>query len=191
MPRTGEALFQLVADRLDGPPTLTHEPEVTTRLRDQARTRVSEHFDTFTKGDVLVEQGQAIGEEQLILLRMEHEAAKAFSRLGDRVRRAIGILVLVAALFAADRLLHLLARAQDRSAISGTIAALCGLVVLCPRRGPPAGDQPWNAELVPVAIAAMILAIAYNPHFALDGHLRPLPPDLHGTGHAGSAISWS
>ncbi len=27
--------------------------------------------------------------------------------------------------------------------------------------------QPWDAELIPVAIAAMILAIAYNPHFAL------------------------
>ena len=27
--------------------------------------------------------------------------------------------------------------------------------------------QTWNAELVPVAIAAMILAIAYNPNFAL------------------------
>jgi cyclic-di-AMP phosphodiesterase PgpH len=28
-------------------------------------------------------------------------------------------------------------------------------------------SQTWNAELVPVAIAAMILAIAYNPNFAL------------------------
>ena len=27
--------------------------------------------------------------------------------------------------------------------------------------------QTWDAELVPVAIAAMILAIAYNPNFAL------------------------
>jgi len=76
MPRTGEVLFQLVADRIDSRPTLTHEPEVTARLRNEARARVNEHFDTFTKGDVLVEQGQAIGEEQLILLRMEHEAAQ-------------------------------------------------------------------------------------------------------------------
>ena len=27
--------------------------------------------------------------------------------------------------------------------------------------------QTWDAELVPVAIAAMIVAIAYNPNFAL------------------------
>ena len=28
-------------------------------------------------------------------------------------------------------------------------------------------DTAWDAELVPVAIAAMILAVAYNPYFAL------------------------
>ena len=28
-------------------------------------------------------------------------------------------------------------------------------------------NQTWNAEVVPVAIAAMILAIAYSPNFAL------------------------
>ena len=36
-------------------------------LRDEARNAVGEHFDTYSKGDVLVEQGQPIGEEQLIL----------------------------------------------------------------------------------------------------------------------------
>ena len=86
MPRTGEILFQLVADRIDSHPTLTHEPEVTAKLRDEARARVSDHFDTYTKGDVLVEQGQAIGEEQLILLRMEHDAARNALTLGRRVR---------------------------------------------------------------------------------------------------------
>ena len=37
MPRAGEILFQLVADRIDSHPTLTHEPEVTAKLRDEAR----------------------------------------------------------------------------------------------------------------------------------------------------------
>ena len=31
----------------------------------------------------------------------------------------------------------------------------------------PLANQTWNAEVVPVAIAAMILAIAYNPNFSL------------------------
>ena len=48
---------------------------------------------------MLVEQGQTIGEEQLILLRLEHDAAIAALGFGDRVRGALGILALVAALF--------------------------------------------------------------------------------------------
>ncbi|MGC8643283.1 MAG: HD family phosphohydrolase, partial [Isosphaeraceae bacterium] len=62
-PRIGETLFHLVAHRIDGRPTLTYEPEITARLRDEARGHVSDYFDTYSKGDVLVEQAQTIGEE--------------------------------------------------------------------------------------------------------------------------------
>ena len=41
-----------------------------------------DHYDTFTKGEVLVEQGQEIGEEALILLKLEHE--KMLSLRGQR-----------------------------------------------------------------------------------------------------------
>ena len=47
------------------------------------------------------------------------------------------------------------------------IATICGLVVLSMAVVRLLANQTWNAELVPVAIAAMILAIAYNPNFAL------------------------
>ena len=47
------------------------------------------------------------------------------------------------------------------------IATVCGLVVLCLVVVRLLAIQTWNAEVVPVAIAAMILAIAYNPNFAL------------------------
>ena len=165
-PRTGEVLFQLVADRIDSRSTLTHEPEVTARLRDEARSRVNEHFDTFTKGDVLVEQGQAIGEEQLILLRMEHEAAQCALSLGERAGRAVGILGLVAALF----LLTGYYVFWHEPRIAGDlrhITTVCGLVVLCLVVVRLLANQTWNAEVVPVAIAAMILAIAYSPNFVL------------------------
>jgi cyclic-di-AMP phosphodiesterase PgpH len=47
------------------------------------------------------------------------------------------------------------------------IATICGLVVLSLGVVRLLANQTWNAELVPVAIGAMILAIAYNPNFAL------------------------
>jgi len=165
-PRIGETLFQLVADRLDGRPTLTFQQAETTRLREAARERVGERYDTFTKGEVLVEQGQSIGEEQLILLRMEHDEAIASLSLAERLTRGIGIFSLVSALFVLTGIY--IARQQRLIATDlARTAAICGLVVICLGLVRLLANQPWNAELVPVAAAAMILAIAYNPGLGL------------------------
>ncbi|WP_246196468.1 HD family phosphohydrolase [Aquisphaera giovannonii] len=165
-PRLGEALFQLVADRIGGRPTLTFEPEVTARLREEARDAVEEKFDTYKLGQVLVEQGQSIGEEQLILLRMEHEAAVKALSVGSRCQRAAGILALVVALFLLTG--YYIYRHEPRIAESiRHIATVCGLVVVCMAVVRMLANQTWNAELVPVAIGAMMLAVAYDPNFAL------------------------
>ncbi len=165
-PRIGETLFQLVADRLDGRPTLTFQQAETNRLREAARARVSERFDTYTKGEVLVEQGQSIGEEQLILLRVEHDEAIASLTLAEKLTRGVGIFCLVSALFALTGIY--MARQQKVIAADiGRAAAICALAVICLGLVRLLAAQPWNAELVPVAVAAMILAIAYNPGFGL------------------------
>src|SRR5205823_11717498 len=119
-----------------------------------------------TRGEVLVEQGQTIGEEQLILLRLEHDAAVASLGFGDRARRALGILALVAALYILTG--YYVGRHDVRFVREPRrLAVICGLVVLSLGLVRVLGMQNWNAELVPVAIAAMIIAIAYNPNFAL------------------------
>ncbi len=165
-PRIGPVLFSLIADRLDGAPTLTFEAEATAALREQARRRVPDHFDTYTRGEVLVEQGQTIGEEQLILLRLEHDAAVAALSFGQRARRALGILGLVIALYVLTG--YYVWRHEVRFVHEPRrIAMVCGLVVLALGLVRVLGMQTWDAELVPVAIAAMIVAIASNPNFAL------------------------
>ncbi len=164
--RVGETLFQLVAERLDGRPTLTFDPEETARLREQAREAVPEWFDTFREGEVLVDQGQPIAEEQLILLRMEHDAAIAELTLAEKLQRAVGILALVSALFILAG--AYIARHERRIAADlGRIATLCALVVVCVGMVRLLANQAWNADLIPVAASAMILAIAYNPSFGL------------------------
>ncbi len=165
-PRIGQILFGLIANRLDGTPTLAYEAQTTAALREEARARVADHFDTFRRGDVLVEQGQTIGEEQLILLRLEHDAAVESLGFGDRVRRGGGILALVAALYVLTG--YYVWRHEARFVGEpGRIAMICGLVVLALGAVRGLGMQTWDAELVPVAIASMIIAIAYNPNFAL------------------------
>lgn len=165
-PEVGQTLFSLIADKFDGTSTLTYQAEETAAAREAARLAVADHYDTYSHGDVLVEQGDTIGEEQLSLLRLEHEKAVANLTLGDRLRRALGILALVVALFSLTgyyAVRHEIRFIRDPR----RIALICALVVLAPAAVRLLNMQTWDAELVPVAIAAMIVAIAYNPNFAL------------------------
>src|SRR5438270_5878124 len=85
---------------------------------------------------------------------------------GARPRRAGSVLVLAAAMFALiGYYIH-----RHEPLISGDfrrIFSICALTVVALGLARLLAPLPWNAELGPVAIAAMILAIAYNPHFAL------------------------
>ncbi|MGC8643466.1 MAG: HD family phosphohydrolase, partial [Isosphaeraceae bacterium] len=102
----------------------------------------------------------------LILLRMEHEALMRSLSLSDRVQRALGILFLVAILF----FLTGYYAYYHEPRIAGDlrhIATVCGLVLLAMAVVRLLANQTWNGEVVPVTIAAMILAIAYNASFAL------------------------
>ena len=165
-PALGQRLFSLIADRLAGRPTLTYDEPFTTQLRDQARASVTEQSDTWRRSDLLVPLGQEIGEDQLPILLAEHEAANAARRWDYRVRRGLAVLVLSAAMFALIG--YYIARHEPKIAGNlGRITSICSLSVLALLVARLAAIQPWHAELAPIAIAAMILAIAYNPHFAL------------------------
>jgi cyclic-di-AMP phosphodiesterase PgpH len=164
--RVGQILFGLIANQLDNSPTLSFEAEATAQLREEARNSVPDHYDPYTRGEVLVEEGQLIGEEQLILLRLEHDAAVAELGFGDRARRAVGIFALVTALFfLAGSYVHKHERQFVRE--PARVAMICGLVILALAVVRILAAQTWHAEVVPVAIAAMIVAIAYNQSFAI------------------------
>ena len=165
-PSLGERLFGLIAAKLAGHPTLSYEELYTTQLRDQARASVTDKFDTFRRNEPLVPQGQEIGEEQLLLLKEEHAVANQDLPWAVRARRGGSVVVLAAAMFALIG--YYIVRHEPKIANDlGRIASICSLSVVALFVARLAAIQPWNAELVPVAIAAMILAIAYNPHFAL------------------------
>ena len=162
----GQELFALVADKLAGSPTLKYDANATTRRRQEARERVADVYDVFRRGDVLVEQGQRIGDDQLALLREEAQIANSMLRLEDRLRRGGAVVILSAALFALIG--YYVYRHEPKIARDlGRIASICSLCVVALGLARLLAMQPWDAELVPVAIAAMILAIAYNPNFAL------------------------
>lgn len=165
-PELGRVLFALATERLAGSPTLRFSEVATETARQHARESVPEVFEEYRQGDPLVKQDTPITEELLPLLRLEHEAGLVKLSAVDRLRRTAAIVGLVAALFAL--VCYYVQRHEPRLAHDvRSVAALCGLVVVTMGAVRMLGAQPWDAELVPVALAAMILAIAYNPHFAL------------------------
>ena len=165
-PRVGQILFGLIAPQLDNTPTLKYEADATAQLREDARNRVPDHYDTYAHGEVLVDQGQTIGEEQLILLRLEHDASLDELGFGDWARRVLGIFALVAALYFLTGS-YVYTREPQFARDPGRVAMICGLVILALAVVRILATQTWNAEVVPVAIAAMIVAIAYNQSFAM------------------------
>lgn len=165
-PEIGPVLFGLVAGKLTGTPTLAYEERYTTQQREKARASVEDVFDTYRRGDVLVEQDQEILEDHVILLRLEHATANARLTVGAKARRVGSVIVLVAAVFA---LIGYYVQRHEPE-IAGDLAritALCALVVAAIGLVRLVAQQPWDAELIPIAITAMVLAVAYNPHFAL------------------------
>ena len=165
-PRLGQGLFALMAEKLAGTPTLSFDERVTAAMRDEARRQVKDFYVSYRKGEVLVEQDKEIGPEHLLLLEKEHETAVEAQTFEAKVRRAGSIVVIVAALF----LLTGVYVVRHEPKIAGDvkrIGTICGLIVAAMVVVRLLADTSWDAELVPVAIAAMILAVAYNPYFSL------------------------
>lgn len=165
-PRLGQGLFNLVTEGLAGAPTLTFDDRATAERRDEVRRRVGDVYVPYKRGEVLVEQDKEIGPQHILLLKKEHEAAVSGLTLEAKARRAGAIVVIVAAVFSLIGF-YVVRHEPKVAGDLRRIANVCGLIVGAMALVRLLGNESWDAELVPVAIAAMILAVAYNPYFAL------------------------
>jgi hypothetical protein len=165
-PRLGQGLFGLAAEKFAGTPTLSYDERTTAEQREAARKKVADVYIEYKKGDVLVEQDKEITPEHMQLLKLEHEAAGHALGFEAKLRQAIAVVVVVASLFLLVGF-YIVRHEPKVASDLGRISMICGLVVACMGLVRMIGPESWNSELVPVAIAAMILAVAYNPYFAL------------------------
>ncbi len=123
-------------------------------------------LDLYPSGALLVPRGQPITEAQMLLLREENKAFVRGRSVGDRVRRSAA-LFLVLGLLSALVVLYVI-RFQPALAQSlPKIAGVCALVLLTLSLALVLSRAPWHAVLIPLTVTALILAIAYNPQFAL------------------------
>jgi putative nucleotidyltransferase with HDIG domain len=134
--------------------------------REEAQQAVPPVIERYPPGVPLVRRGQPVTLGQLALLREEQRAYFASLEPSDHFRR-ISAIFLIMSLFAGVVALYCVRFQQALAGSLVKIAGVCALVVLTMVCALYLSGPPWHATLVPLTLAAMILAIAYNPQFAL------------------------
>ncbi len=133
---------------------------------EQAVKEVKEIPVPYAAGQVLAKAGQPLEKDQLDLLQLEYDAAMAQRTVGQLAGRSAAI---TAAIFAAMLLCGMYMRYRQR----GPLASLTRLVVLLLLAIATIGlarwvaTDAWRAELVPVLLFGMTMAVAYRRELAL------------------------
>jgi len=163
----GSFLDRIVAwiePRLSG--TLEIDREATARAKQEASDRTPAQFVSYQRGGLLAEASVPITPESLVLLRREHDEFLRQQDPRERIVRLLAMLGLFAALFTlAAFYIHL--NHRDLLADLGHVVTLLGFsvvtIVLCML----AAADAWQAQVVPLLLFAMTMAIAYDEDLAL------------------------
>jgi putative nucleotidyltransferase with HDIG domain len=136
------------------------------RASEEVRLAVPPVIDKYPAGSLLVQRGKPITEADMPLLEEEHRAYLDSLPSSDHAGRGVA-LFLVMGLLAVLVVLYSI-RFQPALAQSGSkTMGVCALVVITFVLALLLNEPPWHAALIPLALSAMTLTVAYNPQFAL------------------------
>ena len=159
-----DRLFTWIEPRLSG--TLEIERDGTDRAKREAIAKTPQQFMRYSEGDVLAEANQPLDTDDLDLLRREHDEYLKQRDARQRIARTLAMLGMFAAMFALSGFYihlhhrHLLGDLTD-------VLTLLGLSVVAVMLCMVAAADAWQAEIVPLLIFAMTVAIAYDEDLAL------------------------
>lgn len=159
-----DRVFNWADPRLTG--SLEVDSEATSRAKVEAIEKTPKQFVRYAAGDLLVPAGKEITAEELTLLKLEHEEALQQQPVGERIGRAASLLGLFVAMFTlAGFYLHL--HHRDVLLDLGHVATLLVLVIATTAACSFAAGDAWRAEILPLLVFAMTVAIAYDEDLAL------------------------
>jgi putative nucleotidyltransferase with HDIG domain len=157
-------LFSWIEPRISG--SLALDREGTDRAKREAIAKTPQQFVRYAAGDVLAEANVPVEAESLVLLRREHDAFTRMQDTRQRVARTFSLLGLFAAMFS---LAGLYIRMHHRELLTdlGHVVTLTGLAVLTAVLCVLLAGEAWRAEVVPLLLFAMTIALAYDRDLAL------------------------
>jgi putative nucleotidyltransferase with HDIG domain len=157
-------VFAWLETRLSG--TLEIDRDATVKAKKEAVEKTPQQFVRYAAGDLLADAGVPMKADDVQLLEREHEEYVRQQDARQRIGRALSLFGLFAAMFALSGFyIHL----HHREVLDdlGHVATLVGLsaatVVLCLL----SAGEAWRAEIVPLLVFAMTVAIAYDEDLAL------------------------
>jgi len=157
-------IFAWIEPKLAG--SLELDPDATALAKADAVEKTPQQFVRYAAGDLLVTPGQPITPDDQFLLQREHEEYLRQQDARQRAGRAAAMFGLCAALFTlAGFYIHM----HHREVLDdlGHVATLLGLSVVTVMLCLAAAGDAWRAEIVPLLVFAMTVAIAFDEDLAL------------------------
>ena len=148
------------------PVTLSYDGAATLAARHEARDRTPDVTLEYPRNTILVPPRQLIDDERLAVLKAEHDAVAAQLTPG---RKALRVMTVTAMLLILAVLIGLYLYHNEPGMITSTgrlfvyLTMSVSAVVL----GRLLSMDPWRAELVPVVVTVMVLAIVYGHELAI------------------------
>lgn len=143
------------------PVTLHYDINTTQRYRTEARRQVKPQGTPYEQQSELVFPGSKIDEENLSLLQSEFEAFEREIGPPQHIFRAFIVLAMfiVLAILFSYYLRHTEAQLLERFS---RLSLYLGCVVGCLFLARQLSFDPWRAEIIPVLVLIMVVAIAFN-----------------------------
>ncbi|MFM8951756.1 MAG: HD family phosphohydrolase [Planctomycetaceae bacterium] len=159
-----ERIFTWIESRLAG--SLELDREATDRAKKEAIAKTPQQFVRYAAGDVLAEAGVPMAAEAVGLLRREHDAFVRQQDTRQRVARTLALLGLFVAMFALSGF-YIHRHHRELLDDVGNVIALLGLSVVTIVLALLSAGESWQAEVVPLLIFAMTVALAFDQDVAL------------------------
>ena len=145
--------------------SLRHDSSLTQAARREARQKVANVTDPYNRGDLLVTPEQKIDQAALDVLRDEYDQVEQDVSLRNRTLRIATVFVLIFVLTVLNGYYLIANEPRLVERLSG-LAVYLGAIVLAAFLGRILSFDPWRAEVIPLIVTVMILAIAYNQDLA-------------------------
>jgi putative nucleotidyltransferase with HDIG domain len=156
------------------PVTLTRNVEATRTEQQKAAEAVAPKTTVFPPGSVLAHAGRdeepadkaLLDDEEMDLIRLEHAAEIAGHSLTDKFARTLAVLGMYAALYVLCGFYVYYREPRVANELS-RLAILLTMVVLTVAVMIIASNDEWRAEVIPLMLFGMTMAIAYDREFSL------------------------